>query len=106
MATLNADSMNHFARQQNLREALAAGGLDALLVTHLPNIRYLCGFSGSAAALLLHAGGSVFFTDGRYAQQARDQVRAGKIVIAKKAPLPAAGEWLSRQPRQQRTTKA
>jgi len=98
--------MNYSARQQNLRESFAANRLDALLVTHLPNVRYLCGFSGSAAALLVHAGGSVFFTDGRYILQARDQVRTGKIVIAKKAPLAAAAEWLARQPRKQRTTKA
>jgi Xaa-Pro aminopeptidase len=30
-------------RQAALRAALAAEGLDGLLVTHLPNIRYLTG---------------------------------------------------------------
>ena len=38
-----------------LRAALAAEGLDGLLVTHLPNVRYLTGFTGSAALLLVHA---------------------------------------------------
>jgi Xaa-Pro aminopeptidase len=39
-------------RQAALRTAIEAGELDGLLVTHLPNIRYLSGFTGSAALLL------------------------------------------------------
>ena len=48
-------------------------GLDALLVTDLVNVRYLTGFTGSNAALLLHVDGddaSRFCTDGRYRTQA------------------------------------
>ena len=44
-------------------------GLDGLLVTHLPNVRYLTGFSGSAALLLVHAQATVLVTDFRYAVQ-------------------------------------
>ena len=44
-------------RQAALRVALDGEGLDALLVTHLPNIRYLTGFTGSAALLLVRARG-------------------------------------------------
>ena len=57
-------------RQDALRAALAGEGLDALLVTHLPNVRYLTGFSGSAALLLVHAQATVLVTDFRYATQA------------------------------------
>jgi Xaa-Pro aminopeptidase len=57
-------------RQGALRAALAAEGLDGLLVTHLPNIRYLTGFTGSAALLLVHAQTTVLVTDFRYAVQA------------------------------------
>jgi Xaa-Pro aminopeptidase len=57
-------------RQGALRTALAAEGLDGLLVTHLPNIRYLTGFTGSAALLLVHAQTTVLVTDFRYAVQA------------------------------------
>ncbi len=39
-----------------LAGVLEQEGLDALLVTHLPNIRYLTGFSGSAGLLLVRAG--------------------------------------------------
>jgi Xaa-Pro aminopeptidase len=57
-------------RQGALREALAAEGVDGLLVTHLPNIRYLTGFTGSAGLLLVHAEMTVLVTDFRYEVQA------------------------------------
>jgi len=73
-----------------------------LLVTHLPNVRYLCGFTGSAAALLILAGGAFLFTDGRYRTQAKAEVKNGNlndkdvsIVVARKSPLVAAAEWLA-----------
>ncbi len=87
--------MDHKGRRLRLQKALPAHGLDGLLVTHLPNIRYLCGFTGSAGALLLTQAGSVFFTDGRYTVQARAEVKAAKLVIASKAPLATAAAWLS-----------
>jgi Xaa-Pro aminopeptidase len=64
-----------------------------MLVTHLPNIRYLCGFSGSAGVLLVPANERskpVFYTDGRYTQQAADEVRNARVVIAKKGALAEA----------------
>jgi Xaa-Pro aminopeptidase len=94
--------MDHKGRQQRLRDALSAHRLDALLVTHLPNILYLCGFTGSAGALLVTESRSVFFTDGRYTQQARAEVQASKIVIARKSPLAAAAEWLATQNKRSR----
>ena len=41
--------MDYKGRQQRLRSALALHHLDALLVTHLPNILYLCGFTAAPA---------------------------------------------------------
>jgi Xaa-Pro aminopeptidase len=58
------------ARQGALRAALVAEGLDGLLITHLPNVRYLTGFTGSAALLVVHAQATVLITDFRYAVQA------------------------------------
>jgi Xaa-Pro aminopeptidase len=58
------------ARQRAVRDVLARDGLDALLVTHLPNIRYLTGFSGTAALLLVRPEEAVLVTDFRYAAQA------------------------------------
>ncbi|HEY7684207.1 MAG TPA: aminopeptidase P family protein [Gemmatimonadales bacterium] len=57
-------------RQAGLREQVAALGLDALLVQSLPNVRYLTGFTGSSALLLVRGGDSVLVSDFRYAAQA------------------------------------
>jgi Xaa-Pro aminopeptidase len=84
--------MNFLARQKTLREQLASSGLDALLVSHLPNIRYLCGFTGSAGLLLVEEAGSAFFTDVRYDRQGHEEVKGAKVVVARKALLNALGE--------------
>jgi Xaa-Pro aminopeptidase len=49
-------------------------GADGFLVTKLPNVRYLSGFTGSNGQLLLGEAGCVFFTDGRYTEQSRHEV--------------------------------
>lgn len=66
----------HHARRAALRERLTADGIPALLVTALPDVRYLTGFSGSAGRLLLTADaeGDAFVTDGRYAEQSAAEV--------------------------------
>jgi Xaa-Pro aminopeptidase len=89
--------MNYVARQNTLREQLVSRRLDALLVTHLPNIRYLCGFTGSAGFLIVTEGGSVFFSDVRYDTQARDEVKGAKIIIPRKSVLEALAAWFGRQ---------
>jgi len=58
-----------------LRASLVDSGFDALLVTSLPNIRYLTGFTGSAALLVVPAGEPpVLLTDYRYQAQVADEV--------------------------------
>ena len=69
------------ARVERLRAGLGeagpdGSGIDALLVTHLVNVRYLTGFTGSAAIVLLTADGMIFVTDGRYADQSAEQLAA------------------------------
>jgi Xaa-Pro aminopeptidase len=103
--------MDHAGRLRRLQASLSDHKLDSLLITHLPNIYYLCGFTGSAAALLVaehdskHGSkhGSVLFTDGRYTTQAKEELRAAKIdtsiVIAQKSPTLSAAEWLSARTR-------
>ena len=61
--------MDFLARQKKLREHLATTRFDGCSISHLPNIRYLCGFTGSAGFLLVEEAGSVFFTDVRYDTQ-------------------------------------
>lgn len=58
------------ARQAAVRTRLAERHLEVLLVTHLPNIRWLTGFTGSAAILVLTPERARLFTDFRYAVQA------------------------------------
>jgi Xaa-Pro aminopeptidase len=77
--------MDYKLRQNELRKRLASRRLDALLVSHLPNIRYLCGFTGSAGLLLVEESGSAFFTDVRYDTQGREEVKGAKVIIARKA---------------------
>src|SRR5260370_40651720 len=86
--------MDHAGRLLRLQALLPENKVDCLLIAHLPNIHYLCGFTGSAAALIVGDRGSVFFTDGRYRTQAREEVKGASIVIVRKSPLVAAAEWL------------
>lgn len=58
-----------------LTSFLAENDLDGVVFFHLPNIRYLCGFTGTDGALVVTAGQSFFLTDSRYTTQARRQVR-------------------------------
>src|SRR5438445_7388880 len=92
---MTQSGMDHQRRQQRLRSALPLHRLDALLVTHLPNILYLCGFSGSSGVLVLTEARSCFFTDGRYAAQAQAEVQGARIVVGRKAPWAAAADWLA-----------
>jgi len=59
-------------RRERVREGLGDAG-DALLVTDATNVRYLTGFTGSNGQLLLDAK-PVFMTDGRYEEQAANEV--------------------------------
>ncbi|MEO7555463.1 MAG: aminopeptidase P family protein [Acidimicrobiales bacterium] len=65
-------------RLRALRDALADGehACEALLVTKLVNIRYLTGFTGSAALLLVLSDRALLVTDGRYRDQAADELAA------------------------------
>jgi Xaa-Pro aminopeptidase len=86
--------MNLSVRKKRAIAAARAAGVEALLVTHLPDVRYLCGFTGSNAALVLVGAGAVLFTDGRYTGQARLEAAGTRIVIAKKPAVIAACEWI------------
>lgn len=70
-------------RRADLRRRLAAAELDAMLVTDLVNVRYLAGFTGSNAALLVtvDAETPVLATDGRYRTQAAEQAPDAELVI-------------------------
>ena len=81
------------ARVADLTAALRMRGVPALLVTNLFDVRYLTGFTGSNAALVVLAGvrGSArLFTDGRYTAQARQQVQGATVRVAPRSALAEA----------------
>ncbi|HUN89951.1 MAG TPA: Xaa-Pro peptidase family protein [Terriglobales bacterium] len=88
--------MDYVSRQRELQADLADRRLDALLVTHLPNVRYLCGFTGSAGILLIGPKKALFITDGRYTEQAHAQVEGAKIVIGKGPALDEMARQIAR----------
>jgi len=79
-------------RLDRLRALLPDAGCDALLVTSLTNIRYLTGFTGSAALLWVDADGAQFVTDGRYAQQSEEQLAAAGVLADIEVPASGAGQ--------------
>jgi len=69
-------------RRDRLRSRLAELGADSVLVTRLPNVRYLTGFTGTYGQTLVTEDWTVLLTDRRYeAQSAREcpgvEVRVG-----------------------------
>ncbi|HKT60552.1 MAG TPA: aminopeptidase P family N-terminal domain-containing protein, partial [Gemmatimonadales bacterium] len=86
-------------RQAALRVALENEGLDGLLVTYLPNIRYLTGFTGSAALLLVQPRESTLITDFRYAVQAPDEAGSvARVEIDQKSVWDRLGRVLAAAP--------
>ena len=77
--TLDLPAMDVGARIPRLRDRLDEAGVEALLVTRLPNIRYLTGFTGSAAVVLVTREEVLFVTDGRYQEQSREQLDAAAV---------------------------
>lgn len=82
--------MSDGVRLRALRSRMADDGVKALLITHLPDVRWLCGFAGSNAALAVTQAKAVLFTDGRYTVQAKEETHGARVVIAKKSALKEA----------------
>jgi Xaa-Pro aminopeptidase len=86
-------------RQARLVEFLIGSNLDGLLVSSLPNIRYLTGFSGSNALLFLTPTETLFFTDFRYeAQVSHEVVGASRVVIETSSLWKGLWEQLAARP--------
>ena len=80
-----------------VRRKLTRAGLSGLLVTHLPDLRYLSGFTGSSAALAVTRRSARLFTDGRYTAQAAAEVKAAQVEIVPRAPAACAVQWMAAQ---------
>lgn len=80
-------------RKRRIAAAALKAGVDALLITHLPDVRYLTGFTGSNAAVLMRGTRVELFTDGRYTTQAAAEVESAKVNIADRPVAIAACEF-------------
>ncbi len=69
-------AMDVAGRVERLRAALHDEAVDGLVVTCLTNVRYLTGFTGSAGVVVVTPDELVLVTDGRYTDQAADQLAA------------------------------
>ena len=90
--------MDHYRRIGALRRKITRAGLSGLVVTHLPDIRYMSGFTGSSATLAVTSRSVRLFTDGRYTAQAAEEVSAAKFEIVSGPPAVGAVQWLAAQP--------
>ena len=88
--------MNHARRLRALRRSMKEHSVESLIITHLPDVRYLCGFSGSNAALGITPTHAVLFTDGRYTVQARQQTQSARVVISETSALRDSCAWLAK----------
>jgi len=91
------DLANHGIRSRQDRLRILFSGLqaNAILVSHLADIRYLCGFSGSNALLIATVDKITLLTDGRYTIQANEETSGVEVLIARKPLFAEAGGLLS-----------
>ena len=73
--------MSYQSRLDNFQNKLHTLNLDGMYITNLTNVRYLTGFTGSAGSLLVFDKEKHFFTDGRYIEQSKSQVKNCTIHI-------------------------
>lgn len=92
---MNMYPMDVAGRMPRLRQSVEEFGCDAFVVTNLTNVRYLTGFTGSAAVLLVQADQALLVTDGRYETQAAEQLAvAGVEAVVEMGNVPRQDEVL------------
>jgi len=73
--------MSFNKRVDLFKQKISKQNFDGAYITNLTNIRYLTGFTGSAGSLLILDNKQYFFTDGRYIEQSKNQVKNCDIHI-------------------------
>jgi Xaa-Pro aminopeptidase len=76
----------HADRRDRLLDLAHGVGAEAALVTRLVNVRYLTGFTGSNAALLVGDRGALLCTDGRYLTQAQEEAPGLELLDERECP--------------------
>lgn len=87
--------MDYIRRRARADIAFSNLAVDGVVITHMPNVLYLSGFTGSAAVLVGLTGKWILLTDGRYLEQARTEVAGMRVVVAKGPLMAAAAKWIA-----------
>lgn len=66
---------------ERFRDRMADLGVDAALISDVNNVRWLTGFAGSTANVIVTPSEAVFISDSRYEEQAREEVHGFSIEI-------------------------
>lgn len=68
-------------RINTVRQIAQTKGADTVLLTFLPDVRWVCGFTGSNGLLIILPDAAHFITDGRYKTQASVEIQNAEIHI-------------------------
>lgn len=68
-------------RIARLQQLLGEHDVDGLLLNHLPDVRWACGFTGTNGLLLVLGDAAHFVTDGRYREQAGHEVNGAQVHV-------------------------
>jgi len=81
-------------RIERLRGLMRREKLDGFVVTNLPNVRYLCGYTGSNGLMLVTGSDCWFYTDFRYQEQIKTEVKGcRKRVLVRDLVSHPPPEW-------------
>jgi len=94
--------MKYLSRLKKLEAQFEHDRLDAAFITHLANVRYLCGFTGSSGVLTFSQGAWELFTDGRYTEQARRQVKSARVRVDALPPIAHAARAIGSRSKRSR----
>lgn len=72
---------------ERMQSALEAAELDAFLTSHLPNVCYLSGYTGSNGLVYISADRRIFLTDSRYEEQVKHEVSDFEVFIPESGSL-------------------
>ena len=86
--------MSHAERLRRLGDEIERRGVGAMLVSNPTNIRYLTGFSGSNAMVIVRPGDAVFLTDFRYLERVRPLAEFIEVKQVNQEILAPAAEQL------------
>ena len=78
---MNALTQSAEKRIRSIRKEMMSSKIDALFINHLPSIRYLTGFSGSSAILIIKQDELHFVTNDLYEMQIKQEVYSLKGLI-------------------------